>query len=107
KLGLVISDIDEINAILRNRPEGFRRWSEQQKVSQEMMNSRSLIYAEGDDWKRQRPLVVTALNTHHLHSYFHVIRVSTERLHRRVGQAAHTRRGRDIHPELACSQVCI
>jgi cytochrome P450 len=104
---IVISDVDEINAILRNRPEGFRRWSEQQKVSQEMMSSRSLIYAEGADWKRQRRLVVTALNTHHLHSYFHVISVSTERLYRRLGEAAHDGRVLDIQHELTSFNVDI
>jgi hypothetical protein len=31
-----ISDADEINVILRNRPEGFRRWGEQQVVFDEM-----------------------------------------------------------------------
>ncbi len=104
---IVVSDVDEINVILRNRPEGFRRWSEQQKISQEMMSSRSLIYAEGDDWKHQRRLVVTALNTHHLHSFFHIISKSTERLYRRLAEAAHTGRVLDIQQELTSYNVDI
>ena len=31
-----ISDLDEINRILRDRPQGFRRWRDQEIVSQEM-----------------------------------------------------------------------
>lgn len=104
---IVISDLDEINVILRNRPEGFRRWEAQQKVSREMMDSRSLIYAEGDDWKRQRRLVVTALNTHHLHNFFYVISLSVERLHRRLGEAAHDGRVLDIQHELTSYNVDI
>ena len=47
-----------------------------------------MFIAEGDDWRRQRRLVITALNTNHLHRYFHVVRIATERLHRRLAQAA-------------------
>jgi cytochrome P450 len=104
---ILISDVDEINTILRDRPGGFRRWSEQQQISQEMMSSRSLVYAEGDDWKRQRRLVVTALNTNHLHHYFHVITTSTERLHRRLADAAREGRILDIQHELTSYTVDI
>ena len=40
--------------------------------------------SEGEDWKRQRRLAVTALNTNHLRRYFDVIRVATDRLHTRL-----------------------
>jgi cytochrome P450 len=61
--------------------------------------------AEGADWKRQRRLVATALNTNHLHRYFHVVRTSTERLHRRLTEAAHSGRALDITEELT-SYTC-
>ena len=82
-----ISDADAVNMILRERPEGFRRWSEQQVVFDEMGLS-GVFTAEGEQWKRQRRLVITALNTNHLHRYYEVIRTSTERLHRLLSEAA-------------------
>ena len=85
--------------ILRERPEGFRRWSEQQVVFDEMGLS-GVFTAEGEQWKRQRRLVITALNTNHLHRYYEVIRTSAERLHRRLGDAAHVGRVLEISHEL-------
>ena len=101
-----ISDEDEINTMLRDRPEGFRRWSDQQSVFQEM-GINSVFTAEGEDWKRQRRLVVTALNTNHLHRYFDVVRTSTERLHRRLAEATQHGQPFDIAHELTSYTVDI
>jgi cytochrome P450 len=68
---VAISDANEIHRILRERPDGFRRWSEQEIVVREMgpgeMIPAGVFVAEGETWKRQRRLVITALNTNHLH----------------------------------------
>jgi cytochrome P450 len=104
---VVISDFEEINTILRNRPEGFRRWATLQKLNHELMYSNSLIYAEGADWKRQRRLVVTALNTNNLHLYFDIIATSTERLHRRLVQAARDGGAIEIQHDLTSYTVDI
>ena len=74
---------DAINAILRERPDGYRRWREVESVADEM-GIVGPFTSEGADWRRQRRLAVTALNTNHLRSYFDVIRVATERLHARL-----------------------
>ena len=99
-----VSNSEEIHRILRERPEGFRRWSEQEIVVREMgpgeMSPAGVFVAEGEDWKRQRRLVITALNTNHLHRYFDVVRTTTERLHRRLTDAAHAGRVLDISDEL-------
>lgn len=99
RLVVGISDGDAINRILRERPEGFRRWSEQQVVFDEMGLS-GVFTAEGEQWKRQRRLVITALNTNHLHRYYGVIRTSAERLHRRLSEAAQAGRVLEISQEL-------
>ena len=102
-----ISDADEIHRILRERPQGFRRWRDQEVVSREISmlagesSAAGVFIAEGDDWKRQRRLVITALNTNHLHRYFHVIRTATERLHRRLAQAAADGRTLEITRDLS------
>lgn len=92
-----IGDADTINEILRDRPEGFRRSRILREIQEEIWTESGLrkggfkpglFTAEGEDWKRQRRLVVTALNTNHLHRYFHIVRTATERLHRRLEREA-------------------
>lgn len=94
-----LADADEIHRILRERPDGFRRWREQQTVLREM-GSAGVFAAEGEDWKRQRRLVISALNTNHLQRYFQVIRTTTERLHTRLTDAAQAGRTLNISQEL-------
>jgi cytochrome P450 len=94
-----LADPDELHRILRERPDGFRRWREQQTVLAEM-GPPGVFAAEGEEWKRQRRLVITALNTNHLHRYFQVIRTTTERLYTRLTDTAETGRVLDISQEL-------
>jgi cytochrome P450 len=103
---VVVGDAEEINTILRHRPDGFRRLRELQAVLCEM-GITGVFSAEGDDWKRQRRLAVTGLNSHHLHRYFHVIRTTTERLHRRLKEVAHEGRPCEIGHEFASYTVDI
>jgi cytochrome P450 len=98
RLVVGISDGDAVNMVLRERPEGFRRWREQQIVFDEMGLS-GVFTAEGEQWKRQRRLVITALNTNHLHRYYSVIHTSAERLYRRLSDAAQAGRALDIGQE--------
>lgn len=106
-----LCDAEEIHRILRERPQAFRRWRDQEEVIREigMLAGRDdaagVFIAEGEDWKRQRRLVVTALNTSHLHRYFRVIRTATERLHRRLAQAAARRETLQITDELTSYTV--
>jgi cytochrome P450 len=108
-----INDPDAINAILRDRPEGFRRWSGLQRVIQEVNEAvpemkdtpPAVFVAEGEEWKRQRRLIVTALNKDHLHRYFDVVRTATERLHRRLQAGARAGGPMAISDELASFTV--
>jgi cytochrome P450 len=101
-----ISSPEAINEILRDRPGGYRRWLDQRAVIEEM-GPPGLFIVEGDDWKRQRRLVVTALNTNHIHRYFEIVRLSTDRLHRRLLEAARQCRTLDICDELTSYTVDI
>src|ERR1700710_756439 len=84
---VVISDVDIVNDALRDRPDGFRRWREILEITEEI-GQVGVFSAEGDDWRRMRRLVVTALNSNHLQRYFEVVSTCTGRLHRRLHQAA-------------------
>jgi cytochrome P450 len=101
---VAIADFDAINEILRDRPDGFRRWSDQRKVIEEMDGS-GVFVAEGDEWRRQRRLIVSALNIHHLHRYFDVVRTSAQRLRRRLLEAARDGRQLEIVDELTSYTV--
>jgi cytochrome P450 len=101
-----IADTESINTILRDRPEGFRRLRELRQNAEESGLS-GVFVAEGEEWRRQRRLVVTALNSNHLNRYFHVVRTSTERLHRRLKEVAHEGRAFDIGRELTSYTVDI
>jgi cytochrome P450 len=108
-----ISDAQEINRILRERPHNFRRWRDQETIFREMRASTTgdsggpvgVFAAEGEEWKRQRRLVVTALNSNHLHRYFHVIRTAAEGLQARLEEAAQDARVFEITQDLCAYTV--
>lgn len=108
-----IGDADTINEVLRDRPDGYRRPDRLREVLEGMTSPSfadeefkpGVFVAEGEHWKRQRRLVVTALNTNHLHRYFDVIRTMTERLHRRLRPAAQEARTVKISHELTSFTV--
>ncbi len=99
---VAIADADVINAALRERPDKFRRWREIQSISKEMTGTFGVFHAEGDDWRHQRRLAVTALNSNHLQRYFDVVRMCTERLYGRLSEASNSGEALDIDREL-CS----
>jgi cytochrome P450 len=98
-----IGDLEAINAILRDRPVGYRRGRE----LEEGIGFPGVFLAEGDEWRKQRRLAVTALNSNHLNRYFHIVQTSTGRLHRQLKELTHFRKGFDIGRELTSYTVDI
>lgn len=82
-----VGDPELIAAVLRDRPDGFRRTSEIERESQ-AIGIDGVFSAEGDAWRRQRRLAVTALNSNHLHRYYDVVERATRRLDARLGRLA-------------------
>lgn len=101
---VVLGDADTINAVLRDRPDGFRRWSEILDIAEELGNV-GVFAAEGEDWRHQRRLAVTALNSNHLQRYFEIVSTCTARLHRRLAQAARDGRPFEIGKALSSFTV--
>lgn len=101
---VVLGDAGTINEVLRDRPDGFRRWSEILAIAEEMRNV-GVFAAEGDDWRHQRRLAVTALNSNHLQRYFEIVSTCTARLHSRLEQAARDGRAFEIGEALSSFTV--
>ena len=86
----VVSEPEAIKRMHRERPGRFRRTRKLEAVAAEM-GLKGVFAAEGDDWLRQRKLVVRALNTAHLRSFFPKLAVIAARLQRRWEHAADAR----------------
>lgn len=96
---ICVTDRAAVNAALRDRPGGFRR----SRLMQEMLLELGIdgvFTAEGDDWRRQRRLAVTALNTDHLRRFYAVVDAALGRLHGRLAAAADHGAPLDIGREL-------
>jgi cytochrome P450 len=75
----VVSDPVLIGEILRHRPHAFARGRKLADTIEELL-PRGLFTAEGDDWKRQRRLVMRALTPEAIRGFFPVILAVTGRL---------------------------
>ncbi|WP_430418465.1 cytochrome P450 [Methylibium petroleiphilum] len=76
---LVISDAETIAALLRDRPDTWRRMRPIEAVIREA-GGHGVFSAEGDDWRRQRRLVMSAFDPGHLKRFYPSLQRVTERL---------------------------
>jgi cytochrome P450 len=67
---VVVGDHALIAAVLRDRPDGFRRTTRFEHVWQEMGLPGGVFGATGDDWKRQRRMVMASFDPAHVKRYF-------------------------------------
>jgi cytochrome P450/nitrite reductase/ring-hydroxylating ferredoxin subunit len=84
---VVIAEPELISKILRDRPETYRRLGTIEPVLREL-GVNGVFSAEGDDWRRQRRMVMYALDTKHLRRFFPTLRKVTQRLYRRWERSA-------------------
>ena len=96
---VVIADPALANTMLRDRPEGYRRLATIEPVLREL-GVNGVFSAEGDNWRRQRHLVMQALDTRHLRQFFPTLRKVTERLQRRWHGAAERQQPVDVQKDL-------
>jgi cytochrome P450 len=96
---VVVSDADAMMGVLRERPHDYRRHFAVRPIFREM-GLDGLFSAEGNDWRRQRPLVMRALDPTHLRRFFPVIVTATERLHTRWLAAAAAGAPVDVRADL-------
>ncbi len=91
---LVVADHDLLAKVMRERPEGFRRSPFTSRVGIEMGLPQGLFSAEGEDWRRQRRMVMASFAPGHVRAYFPSLLKVTLRLQGRWRRAA--REGRHI-----------
>lgn len=101
---VVVGNAETLNALLRDRPDGFRRWREILQITEEV-GKVGVFAAEGDDWRRTRRLAVTALNSNHLQRYFEIVSTCTERLYGRLRAAAESGQGFEVGQALSAFTV--
>jgi cytochrome P450 len=85
---LVVADSRTINAILRERPDGYRRPDVTANVSEELGGNPGVFLAEGAEWRKQRTMVMQAFAPHAIKAYFPLIARVGARLQQRWLQQA-------------------
>lgn len=85
---LVISSHELVSAVLRERPDGFRRPTITAVISDEMGGRPGVFLAEGAAWRDQRRMVMAALAPHAVKAYFPSLVSVAQRLQKRWQQAA-------------------
>ena len=87
-LVLVVADSEAVSAILRDRPDGFRRPLSSYIVSEEMGGIPGLFLAEGSEWRNQRRMVMAGMAPGAIKAYFPSLVTVAQRLQRRWQAAA-------------------
>ena len=97
---LVCADHEAVSAVLRDRPEGFRRTDRLDAVGTEMGLKPGLFGVNGDVWKRQRRMVMSAFDPGHVKAYYPSLVKCGERLAGRWERAAAAGQAIDLQADL-------
>ncbi len=97
---VVVSDHEAIGAVLRDRPDGFRRPPRLEVVWREMGLAPGVFGANGDAWRRQRRMVMAGFDPSHVRAYFPSLSRVTQRLRKRWMAAAHSASVIDLQSDL-------
>jgi cytochrome P450 len=96
---VAIADVDAAGFLLRERPHLFGRRVALEQVFDEL-GFNGVFSADDDNWRRQRKIVITALNSARLHEFYGAMVETTQRLRRRWEQAADSARSVDACEDL-------
>ena len=96
---LVVSNPDVVAGVLRDRPDGFRRSSRLEEISRQL-GFLGLFSANGETWRRQRPMVLAGLDPSHIKAFFPTLIQVTERFAKRWRKAAQSGEAIDLQSDL-------
>jgi cytochrome P450 len=85
--------------VLRDRPDGFQRTPRLSAIADEL-GFAGLFTANGERWRRQRPMVMASFDPGHIKSYFPALVRVTERFARRWQRAAAEGRAIELQADL-------
>ncbi|MDM0026187.1 cytochrome P450 [Variovorax saccharolyticus] len=97
---LIVGDHEAVAMTLRDRPEGFKRSVRLQAVASEMGLQPGLFGANGEDWRRQRRMVMASFDPAHVRHYFPSLQKVAERLVGRWQAAARSGEAIDLQADL-------
>ncbi len=97
---LGLADHEAIAAALRDRPDGFRRTRQLEKIGGEMGLTPGVFGANGEAWRNQRRMVMAGFDPTHVKAYFPLLLKVTQRLRARWQPAAAAGTALALQPEL-------
>jgi cytochrome P450 len=97
---IVIGEHETVAAVLRDRPDGFRRTSRLEQIWTEMGLKPGVFGANGDSWRRQRRMVMASFDPAHIKRYFPSLRAVAQRLTKRWQVAAREHQAIDLQADL-------
>ena len=96
---VALANPETIAAVLRDRPDGFRRTSRLSAIAKDM-GFDGVFSANGDAWRRQRPMVMASFDPGHIKTYFPALVKVTRRFARRWRRAAAAGETIDLQADL-------
>lgn len=96
---VVISNPVVVKDILRRRPKSFNRTASLERVFKEL-GIHGVLSSNGENWKRQRRLIMPAFSKKSLASFFPLLEQTTERLRLRLTRNSKGNTIIDIHDDL-------
>ena len=97
---LAVADHEALHALLRDRPDGFRRTRLLEMVGLEMGLKPGVFGANGEAWKRQRRMVMAGFDPTHVKAYFPSLLKVTQRLRGRWQTPARSGSAIDLQADL-------
>jgi cytochrome P450 len=97
---LVIGDHAATAAVLRDRPDGFRRTARMEAIGSEMGLLPGVFGVNGEAWKRQRRMVMAAFDPAHVRRYHPALVTVAQRLTARWQRAAQQGVAIDLQADL-------
>jgi len=94
-----VANPETIAALLRDRPDGFHRSKRLSEIADDM-GFNGVFSANGDAWRRQRPMVMASFDPRHTRTYFPALAKVTQRFARRWRRAAAAGESIDLHADL-------
>lgn len=97
---MVVADHKIIAALMRERPEGFSRSSRLSTIWEEMGMPSGVFGANGEQWRRQRRMVMAGFDPAHVKRYFPALKEVAQRLEGRWNKAAQADMPIDLQADL-------